>query len=45
MPAPLVETVVDRLASASIAIALMVAAAWIACPPASPNASPTHSCR
>ena len=31
MPAPLMETIVDRLASASIAIALMVAAAWLAC--------------
>ncbi len=44
MPAPLVETVVDRLASASIAIALMVAAAWIACrlrPSLAPSARST----
>ena len=31
MPAPLMETIVDRLASASIVIALMVAVAWLAC--------------
>ena len=31
MPAGVIETIVDRLASASIAIALMVAAAWLAC--------------
>ena len=31
MPAALMETIVDRLASASIAIALMVAVAWLAC--------------
>ena len=31
MPASLMETVVDRLASVSIAIALMVAAAWLVC--------------
>ena len=31
MPAGVMETIVDRLASASIAIALMVAAAWLVC--------------
>ncbi len=31
MPAGVIETIVDRLASASIAIALMAAVAWLVC--------------
>ena len=44
MPATLIETVVDRLASASIAMALLVAAAWLACrlrPSLAPSARST----